>query len=438
MNEKNIYKQLTDVDISEQRIIWDERGRGYYGEYLVFCELHRSAIGNSKILMNVNLPTDSKNTTEVDLLLIHETGIYVFEIKHYKGTIYGKDTDASWTQYFRTTKNEHFKNPILQNKYHIDALRKIYPDVPIYSCIVFTNNECVLKIQNLTNTADVFSLRNIAQVMQFRFSTNPQILNMDDIDRIFVRLSEYSPMQTPTQINGVEADFLSWVSPIIAELNKAKNELQNEKTITELERKKTKKVRSIFLILCAALVVLLAVISIWSARLGLKKNDGFHQTKSNSSKTIDTTSTPNYHSSTVSSIENPVTKDDYQTILKYGADISKISFKKAPDEGIIFTARITFNDSTYGMVLTEESQYIVTTVSGDVFTYDVFGEHLRYNRNSNTLGIGIRTYGDLAEIKFKDVSKSEDVSKIVITQIQIIELDNSRTVKETGLEMELY
>ena len=44
----------------------------------------------------------------------------------------------------------------------------------------------------------------------------------------------------------------------------------------------------------------------------------------------------------------------------------------------------------------------------------------------------------LAEIKFKDVSKSEDVSKIVITQIQIIELDNSRTVKETGLEIELY
>ena len=35
---EEIYQQLTGVDLDMQRRIWDERGKGYYGEYLVFRE----------------------------------------------------------------------------------------------------------------------------------------------------------------------------------------------------------------------------------------------------------------------------------------------------------------------------------------------------------------------------------------------------------------
>ena len=84
MDIKNVYKQLTNVDIEEQKRLWDERGKGYYGEYLVFFELYKKMAGNGKILMNLNIPTENGGTTEIDLLLIHETGIYVFEIKNLK------------------------------------------------------------------------------------------------------------------------------------------------------------------------------------------------------------------------------------------------------------------------------------------------------------------------------------------------------------------
>ncbi|MCI8554207.1 MAG: NERD domain-containing protein [Clostridiales bacterium] len=100
MDIKEIYNNLTNVNIDNQKELWDARGKGYYGEYLVFCELYKQISGNCKILMNLDIPTRNGKTTEVDLLLIHETGIYVFEIKHYQGTIYGKDTDNTWTQYF--------------------------------------------------------------------------------------------------------------------------------------------------------------------------------------------------------------------------------------------------------------------------------------------------------------------------------------------------
>ena len=77
---KNVYKSLTNVDIDVQRRIWDERGRGYYGEYLLFSKLYQFLPGNGKILMNLNIPISADKTTEIDLLLIHETGLYVFEM----------------------------------------------------------------------------------------------------------------------------------------------------------------------------------------------------------------------------------------------------------------------------------------------------------------------------------------------------------------------
>ena len=33
MDIKEIYKQLTGVDIEEQKKLWDERGKRYYGEF---------------------------------------------------------------------------------------------------------------------------------------------------------------------------------------------------------------------------------------------------------------------------------------------------------------------------------------------------------------------------------------------------------------------
>ena len=109
MNLDNIYKDLTGVDIKVQEQLETERGKGYIGEYLIFKELFCRINGNYKILMNIEIPTENDKTTEIDLLLIHDTGLYVFESKHYKGTIYGSEADDIWTQYFKTTTNSHFK-----------------------------------------------------------------------------------------------------------------------------------------------------------------------------------------------------------------------------------------------------------------------------------------------------------------------------------------
>ena len=159
MNIDDIYGQATGVDIKEQEYLaelGDERAKGYLGERLVFKNLYKFVDIPCKFLLNVEVPTSGGKTTEIDLLMIHSTGIYVFEMKHYKGIIYGDKNGERWTQYFKTQPNVSFKSPLKQNEYHILALQQHVPNMPIYSFIVFTNEEdCQLKVDVHDDIIDV-------------------------------------------------------------------------------------------------------------------------------------------------------------------------------------------------------------------------------------------------------------------------------------------
>lgn len=107
------------------------RGEENIGEYGEFLTLKKIIVtckrfdGYYKILRNIYLQTKN-GTTEVDTILIHETGIYVFESKNYSGWIFGNNKQKEWTQAVdRYTKNR-FYNPIWQNEGHISALKRLF------------------------------------------------------------------------------------------------------------------------------------------------------------------------------------------------------------------------------------------------------------------------------------------------------------------------
>lgn len=420
MDVKTIYTQLTNVDIEQQKQIWDERGKGYFGEYLLFCELYKSMTGNGKILMNLNVPTENSKTTEIDLVLIHETGLYVFEIKHYKGTIYGKDTDAIWTQYFRTVKNNTFKNPIEQNKYHIQALKKLFPETPIHSCIVFTNYDCDIRVTNSNEEIDICELRNISGTLEYRFAKNTNKYSMSDIDNIFEKLSTYSQMKEPITIDETEADFFSWVQPIISKLEEKKTEVENEKNNWIANTKKLKKTKTKGIALNIVIAILCIVLSILCCSNVIQKNNSELAEFKQNFLHID-------------EIGN-----EYIDELNSYVDISNVSLLPLTDDTVTFTARISMDNDTYGIALTENSKYIVMTNSRKVIEYNVFGEHLKYNRFSNMIGKGIREYGDLAKAQFYGISNTNDISYIKITNVELFKLDIRRTIIKDKLEIELY
>ena len=98
-------------------------------------------------------------TSQIDLVLATKVGLIVFEVKDYSGWIFGKGNQQTWTQVlsYGQEKNK-FYNPILQNKKHIDVLRKQskqFGKIPIYSVIVFFGS-CSLR------NISCCSLRNIS------------------------------------------------------------------------------------------------------------------------------------------------------------------------------------------------------------------------------------------------------------------------------------
>ncbi|ADL52326.1 nuclease-related domain-containing protein [Clostridium cellulovorans] len=119
---------------------------GNYGEYLTFTALEKLQGGN-KILSNVYIPREDGTTTEIGLIMLNKSGIYVFESKNYSGWIFGDENNKNWTQSLNGKVKNKFYNPVWQNKAHISALMKLLRDIDsnyFYSYIVFSER-CELK-----------------------------------------------------------------------------------------------------------------------------------------------------------------------------------------------------------------------------------------------------------------------------------------------------
>lgn len=119
---------------------------GQFGEYSTEYALTNNNLdGEFIVLKNIYVPSKGK-TTEIDLLMIHEKGIFVFESKNYSGWIFGDAEQLRWTQCLENGEKNHFYNPIRQNKTHILALAE-YMNMPVSaftSCIIFSER-CSLK-----------------------------------------------------------------------------------------------------------------------------------------------------------------------------------------------------------------------------------------------------------------------------------------------------
>ena len=427
MDLKKTYFQLTNVEIEKQKLLWDERGKGYYGEFLLFCELFSSLNGNSKILMNLNIPVSETTTTEIDLLLIHETGFYVFEVKHYKGTIYGNSSENLWTQYFRTAKNQTFKNPVFQNNYHINALKKLYPSAPIHSFVVFTNKECEIKIKNSNSQITICCLHNVIHNLSRNFHEGSPIWSMEKIDEIFGALTKHSPIRNPITIDGETADFYSWLQPIISKLEEKKIEAENEKNNWIEANKNLKSARrkaslstAVFAVLCFAF----SLFCIFGFQKGYedalqKNNDELAAFKQNF-----------LH---IDEINN-----EYIDDLRSYVSVSNVSLLPLTDDAVSFSATLAVTNDIYGIQLTQTSRYIVMTKDGRVFEYNVFGPHLSYSSFANKIATGIRSSANLATIPFYGISDPADISYIKITDISLFKTKNINAFIKENLEIELY
>ena len=143
---------------------------GRLGEYLTYKYLRKYEEEGAKFLFNCYLDKDNGETTEVDVIMIHKSGIFVFESKNYSGWIFGEEKNKNWTQTLpqgKKSHKEHFLNPILQNKLHIKWLKiKLNNEnLPIHSIIVFSERCTLKKINVISPEIHVIKRNNIASII---------------------------------------------------------------------------------------------------------------------------------------------------------------------------------------------------------------------------------------------------------------------------------
>ncbi len=119
-------------------------------KFEIYCyeELKNQLGSDIKILINTLIPrVDSINEyAEIDLIVFHNTGIYVLELKDYNGYVYGNKDNKNWTVGYPSdskSKNKkdltiNFYNPIMQNEGHITDLRKVF-DYNYLNYVVFSS-----------------------------------------------------------------------------------------------------------------------------------------------------------------------------------------------------------------------------------------------------------------------------------------------------------
>lgn len=186
---KSSYKAKTNSSYAKVKF-----NKGFNGEYLTHQILERLP-GHKHLLVNTYIPKKNGETTEVDLIMIHETGIYCFESKNYSGWIFGDERSQYWTQTLKGGQKNRFFNPILQNEGHIKHLKELLGDAyngAYYSVIVFSKR-CELKKVKV-NSTDILVVRRpfLKYHLSKRVTKREKILTMDNVNALNTLLCGYT------------------------------------------------------------------------------------------------------------------------------------------------------------------------------------------------------------------------------------------------------
>ena len=134
---------------------------GLYGEELVSYTLN-SLPNEYAMYNNILLEKDGKRT-EIDTLIVSKYGIFLGEVKNYKGCITGNENNSTWTQIKKSSAGKSYentiKNPVKQAKFQTYLLSSILKEnglnCYIHPYVVFinaedicTDSELVLKSEN--------------------------------------------------------------------------------------------------------------------------------------------------------------------------------------------------------------------------------------------------------------------------------------------------
>lgn len=180
-----LFKALSTTDNSTKE-------KGDQGEKNILGVL-KYIEGEHYILKNLYIP-HGDNTTEIDIVLLHEKGIFVIESKNYSGWIIGENYDQYWYEIFPSGKKYKFYNPIYQNYKHINALidlLKFKSEEHIWSYVVFGNKCDITETPTVAPRTLIIQANELLVSLQNDFNELETIFSSQTLTALYTILSQY-------------------------------------------------------------------------------------------------------------------------------------------------------------------------------------------------------------------------------------------------------
>jgi len=192
--------------LSYIKLVFD---KGRYGEYLTGAKLAR--FGHHRTLYNLYVPKPDGTTSEIDVVFIHASGVYVIESKNYSGAVYGSENDRYWTVALAGgRRKERLYNPIRQNAGHITALVNYLSGLGlplgIFSVLVFSVRSVLAKVPQPPNVI-IVNRNHLVRALKPRIKS-PAILTDQQIEEVYAYLqplTQTSPESRQAHIDQINS-----------------------------------------------------------------------------------------------------------------------------------------------------------------------------------------------------------------------------------------
>jgi hypothetical protein len=152
--------------------------RGTKSERKMVLKILKSGIKSTAIFHDIYLNNGNGKYSQIDLVVATKVGIVVFEVKEYSGWIFGIEDQINWTQILAYGKRKYkFYNPILQNKKHVEDLKKFYhfDSIPVFSMIVFFGNCEFKNLIDMPSQTFLTKSNNVMSRFNEILETNQQV-----------------------------------------------------------------------------------------------------------------------------------------------------------------------------------------------------------------------------------------------------------------------
>lgn len=159
---------------------------GSLGEWM--AKIYMNTYDGALVLHDVLIKTSEEHTSQIDLIIIGDRGIFVGEVKLYQDAkIYGDVKKSQWNYYKNGRKYEIY-SPIKQNARHIEYLKALlshFGEIPYFSVVTMFCEDFKVSGEPDGKTLLCNTLPSMDRGLKLLASKNPVVLNDELKQKIY-------------------------------------------------------------------------------------------------------------------------------------------------------------------------------------------------------------------------------------------------------------